>query len=309
LRPGSNSARRARPLLGTFVEITVAGAAPAAMHAAMEAAFGAVAKVHRLMSFHDGTSDVARLNGEACAHPVAVDPWTFQVLEAAVELNRRSAGAFDVGVAPVLEDIGLLPRAARRPAPAERSANAGEAATAGAIELAGGHRVRFRHAGVRIDLGGIAKGFAVDRAIDALRGHGMPAGLVNAGGDLAAFGPGSETVHLRDPRDPSRLLLRLAIENEALASSAHRFDPIRSARVSGSAVIDPHTRNPVAAISAATVRAPSCMLADALTKVVMVAGSSAAGVLEHYRASALVVFADGSVAITEDMRGAVCLAA
>jgi len=309
LPPGSNSTRRARPLLGTFVEIAVAGAAPAATHAAMDAAFDAVAKVHRLMSFHEATSDVARLNGAAWAHPVAVDPWTFQVIDAALELHRRSAGAFDIAVAPVLEDVGLLPRAAGLPTAADRPLNADEFATAAAIELTGGCRIRFHHAGIRIDLGGIAKGFAVDRAIDALRGHGMPAGLVNAGGDLAVFGPAAETVHLRDPRDPSRLTFRLAIENEALASSARRFDPVRSAQVTGSAVIDPHSRTPVEAIGAATVRAPSCMLADALTKVVMVAGLSAADVLEHYRASALVVFADGGVAITDDLRDTVYLAA
>src|SRR5262249_21164649 len=275
------------------------------MHAAMDAAFDAVAKVHRLMSFHEATSDVTRLNNEACAHPVAVDSWTFQVMEAVLDLHQRSVGAFDIAVAPVLQDLGLLPRAV--PPRGDPSPNAD--GTTAAIELTSGCHVRFRHAGVRIDLGGIAKGFAVDRAVDALRGHGMPAGLVNAGGDLAAFGPGAETVHLRDPRDPSRLTFRLAIENEALASSARRFAPVRSAQATGSAVIDPCSRHPVRAIGAATVRAPSCMLADALTKVVMVAGLSAADVLEHYRASALVVFADGGVAITDDLRDTVYLAA
>jgi FAD:protein FMN transferase len=302
LPPASNSVSRARPLLGTFVEITVAGAAHADMHAAIEAAFAAVAKVHELMSFHETTSDLGRLNSEASAHPVGVHAWTFRVLEAAVVLHRRSTGIFDIAVAPVLQDLGALPHHCG-PSRPERSA------TTEAIELLPEHCVRFHHPALRIDLGGIAKGFAVDRAIDVLHECGMPRGLVNAGGDLAAFGPRAETAHIRDPRDPSRLLLGLAIENQALASSGHRFDPLRSANTSGTATIDPRIGKPVQAIIAATVRAPTCIIADALTKVVMVEGASAGPLLEHYRAGALLVLADGGVQMTEDLSDAVCLAA
>src|SRR5215467_860684 len=143
--------RRARPLLGTFVEITVAHAAPDLVEAAVEAAFDAIARVHQRMSFHDPLSDVSRLNNHAAAGAVTVDPWTFQVLEAAVELHRRSAGAFDVGVAPVLQEIGLLPGPirARPPGPLVTSVD-------GPIGLLPGCRVRFRDQHAAIDLGGIA---------------------------------------------------------------------------------------------------------------------------------------------------------
>ena len=101
--------RRARPLLGTFVEIEVAGAGKSEMNAAIDAAFEAVASVHRLMSFHDPDSDVGRLNREARVRPVRVHAWTFRVLEAAVELHRRSNGIFDISVAAALQAMGLLP--------------------------------------------------------------------------------------------------------------------------------------------------------------------------------------------------------
>src|SRR5215472_10128020 len=91
--------RRARPLLGTFVEIETAGRAEAELTAAVDAAFRVVADVHGLMSFHQGDSDVSRLNREASFRPTQVHPWTFQVLETAVELHRRSHGLFDVAVA------------------------------------------------------------------------------------------------------------------------------------------------------------------------------------------------------------------
>jgi thiamine biosynthesis lipoprotein len=299
LPPASNNEltlRRARPLLGTFVEI----AAPEGHNAAIDAAFDVVAQVHGLMSFHEAESDLTRLNREACERPVGVHAWTFEVIAAAVELHRRSAGAFDVAVAPALQELGLLPRA-----PTDFGALHGASATTDAIELLPDHRVRFHHRALRIDLGGIAKGFAVDRALDALREAGVPRALVNAGGDLAAFGPQPETVYIRDPRDPRRLLLGLALQNQALASSALRFDPLHSTRTAPTAVIDPRSRQPVEAIIAATVRASSCMIADALTKVVMVEGAAAAPVLEHYGADALMMSADGHVQMTEDMAPAV----
>src|SRR5208283_167750 len=100
MKPACGSIRRARPLLGTFVEITAAGAPRPVMEEAVEAAFAAIAKVHRLMSLQEPQSDLSRLNREASSRPVEVHPWTFEVLGAAVEVQRRSGGLFDVAVAP-----------------------------------------------------------------------------------------------------------------------------------------------------------------------------------------------------------------
>jgi FAD:protein FMN transferase len=261
--------------------------------AALEAGFHAIETVHRLMSFHDADSDVGRLNHEASTRTVRVHAWTYQVLEAAIELHRHSGGAFDITVAPVLQDMGLLPRH-----DTHRSSLSETPRTADAIDLLPGHQVRFREHGVRIDLGGIAKGFAVDRAAEVLRRHGVPRGLVNAGGDLVAFGPEGETISIRSPRHPDRLLCQAEIMNEALASSGRGFDPFRSADACGSAIIDPGTREPVRTIAGATVCAPSCMVADALTKVVMIVGEAAATLLARYRARALLVSADGDVRVT-----------
>jgi FAD:protein FMN transferase len=304
LPTASNSVRRARPLLGTFVEIAVAGATRPDMNAAVEAAFGVLAEVHRQMSFQAAESDVSRLNRQAWLHPVCVHAWTFQVLQAAVDLHWRSAGVFDIAVPTIFQEMGLL----SRPGEQRRPSVACDRATTAAIELLPGHRVRFKHPDTRIDLGGIAKGFAVDRAIDVLREHGIPAGLVNAGGDLAAFGPNPNPVHIRDPRDPRRLLCRLGLRNEALASSGSRFDPFVSAQANAAAVIDPIARKPARAALGATVRAPCCMLADALTKAVMLAGPFAAHLLDHYHAGALLVLADGDIYMTPEVASAVCLA-
>ena len=293
--------RRARPLLGTFVEIEVLGANETEMTAAVDAAFDAVAKVHRLMSFHDGDSDVSRLNREAHLRPTVVDAWTFAVLETAVELHRRSNGVFDVAIAPALQALGLLPPSGNNVA---RAARRGEA-----IELLSGQAVRFHGANIAIDLGGIAKGFAVDRALEVLRGFGATGAIVNAGGDLAAFGPEPHAVHIRHPRDGAQIVCGVGIENAALASSARRFDPFHSAATADTAVIDPATQRAPDIVDGATVRASSCTIADALTKIVMITGLEASDLLDHYCASALVISADGSLHVSSDLHHAVQLAA
>jgi FAD:protein FMN transferase len=300
---GRDSVRRARPLLGTLVEISIGGPLQANVEHAIDAAFGAVAMVHRLMSFHEADSDVGRLNRLARLRPIAVDPWTFKVLETALELCNRSNKSFDITVARVLQLMRLLP------GPTDPVASVALAVdTADAIELLPRYYVRYRDPGIQVDLGGLAKGFAVDRAVEVLQEHGIRRGLVNAGGDLAGFGPDSHVIHVRDPRDPRQLICRIEIRNEALASSGRRFDPVDSASTSVAAIIDPSTSEPARTVVGATVRAPSCMLADALTKVVMIQGESAGSLLARYHASALTVSADGVIRITQNWQGAASLA-
>src|SRR3954451_11604778 len=185
----SANIRRARPMLGTFVDIDVDDVDQRHAEGAVEAAFAAVAEVHRLMSFHEADSDVSRLNRSASSGAVAVHPWTYEVIEMAADMNRRSAGAFDIGVAPTLQQLGQLPSDEEIPVMPVTSVP-----MADALALLGDNRIRFTDPSVRIDLGGIAKGFAVDRAIDALPCHGVREGIVNAGGDLAVFGPEARTI-------------------------------------------------------------------------------------------------------------------
>jgi FAD:protein FMN transferase len=295
--------RRAQALLGTYVEIDVTDASQRDAECAVAAAFSVVAKVHRLMSFHEASSDVSRLNRAASNDAVMVHPWTFAVLEMAAEMNRHSAGTFDIGIAPALQRTGQLPGVP------EVSQSAACMPTVEAIEVLADNHVRFLRPSVRIDLGGIAKGFAVDRAIEELRARGVRSAMVNAGGDLAAFGPDARMIHVRDPRSPARLMCQIEVSNQALASSARRFDPFRSADTSDTAVIEPKTQMPARAAHGATVCAPSCMVADALTKVVMVAGMQAASPLARFRASAIFVSTNGDIHTTSDWKGVLRYAA
>ena len=273
--------RRARPLLGTLVEICAAGGSSLQqLNQAVDQAFAAIERVHALMSFHAPDSEVSRLNREAHRRALRVGPRTFAVLQAAQTLARLSGGAFDISVAARLQAWGLLP-----PSPGAVD----DGASWRDLELLDASRVRFRRR-LKIDLGGIAKGYAVDCAVAVLRDAGLSAGLVNAGGDLRVFGAGARNLALRDPRLPLLAGRRIRLADEALATSAGYFSRRHAARGEVSALLNPATGEAFLGSASVSVIAPQCMLADALTKIVLFApAATAEAVLSTYNARALVL--------------------
>jgi len=282
-----NEIRRARPLLGTLVEIGAAGENPAR---AIDAAFAEIADVHRLMSFHEAASDVSRLNRAPLATPVKVDPRTCEVLSWAERISRLSAGAFDITIGAALVGAGFLPK----PADAEE---AFDEASFRDVKLLPDCRVLLRRR-VWIDLGGIAKGYAVDRAVEALQKNGIERGLVNAGGDLRVFGA-PQPIHLRHAEDPSRFVFLGEVSDTAVAGSSGCFNASSENGLRRDPLIEPGRKTALRWRRSVTVIAPRCVIADALTKVVRLAPARAAKILSRFGAEAIVI----------DRRGARRLAA
>jgi len=284
--------RRCRPLLGTLVEITARGAEPGGLAAGVEAAFVAIARVQSLLSYHEPSSELSRLNREAARSPVCVDNWTFQVLALARRIHSVGEGCFDPVVAPLLERAGYLPRPRGAPRASSRASFAD-------VVLLSGNRVRFARP-LRLDLGGIAKGFAVDRAIDALRAAGISAALVNAGGDLRAFGDEAWPMVVRHPASPGRLHTLGTLREGAVATSAVYFSRRRTgAGRWSSAIIDPRLRRPWLARASATVCASDAATADALTKVLALLGPvRARTVLDSFDAEGWWLAANGRIQLT-----------
>lgn len=272
--------RRARPLLGTLVEIRVDDAGEARALNAIEAAFAEIAVVHRLMSFHAHDNDVARINRDAAREAVAVDFRTREVLALAIEFARASAGRFDPTVAAQLVAWKLLPRPTDACSP-------DPAADWRDIELLADGRIRCAKA-LWIDLGGIAKGYAVDRATERLRDFGITHACVNAGGDLRRIGSGMESVHIRSPLPPHRPVCALLLGEGAIASSGSYFERSRRNGRNVGSHVDGLTRRAMSPDTAVSVIADRCVVADALTKVVMSDGDAARPVLEAWDAEALV---------------------
>jgi len=272
--------RRARPLLGTFVEVTARGDREVELTRAVDAAFAAVARVHHLMSFHERHSDVQRVNRMAHRTAVRVHPWTWKVLETAQRLSESTAGAFDISVGGELVRLGYLP--SLFPLQVDPRACWRD------VHLLRGQRVRLARR-LLVDLGGIAKGFAVDCAVNCLRAHGASAGLVNAGGDLRAFGRVAWRIHLRDPAKPGRLVRFADLESGALATSAGYFARHIQGGKAVTPIIDAVRRAATNPTFSASVSASNCMLADALTKLVLVQGHRAQGLIRRLGGQAFIM--------------------
>lgn len=233
--------------MGTTLVVEGRAACEADARSAVEAALATVAELARRLQPEGADSDLRRIGAAAPGTPVPIGAATLAVLSFAQRLHRSSGGLFD----PCLP---LCP---------------GSIAD---LELRGGTAPEaIARREVAIDCGGIAKGFAVDAAIEVLRSAGCDAGLVNAGGDLRAFGPLGATVLLRGP-DGSHRPLRL--ENAALAvsdrdavraPSGHRGYYVRGGRA--------RVRR------YAAVRAADAMTADALTKCVLLGSPALARAL------------------------------
>lgn len=252
---GDDLKRRAQPWLGTLVEVAV----PSDDVAAIDRAFAHVARVHKLMSFHAEDSDLAAIRRASPSAVLRLDPLTVVVLREAARLHALSEGVFDVTIGSQLVAWGFLPRPPGTDLRAFRGARMSD------LEFCGDAQVRLRRP-LLIDLGGIAKGFAVDGAVEALREAGVSRGIVNAGGDLRVFGDIQAPVALR-AADWSGLSASLMLRDCALATSSN-LHARRTARGERSAHVGRH-RRAVLCDDVVAVQAPSAMIADALTKVVM----------------------------------------
>jgi thiamine biosynthesis lipoprotein len=244
-------ARRARPLLGTFVEIGLrqdgAGSAAAA---AIDAAFAEIDALQRCLSRFDTASDIARFNSLPTGTSLEPHAATLEVLHAAQALFDESAGLFDIS-------SGTAPD--------------GWACRDG--------RLHKLHPRTQLDLGGIGKGYAVDRAVQRLVADGAAAGWVNAGGDLRVFGDVELPIALRDESNGgSRPFAELA--DGAFATSRYG-DGARSqlAGAQRAARSGRHTTQ-------VSVAAPLCLWADALTKVVALSGDTSHPLLARHGALA-----------------------
>ena len=255
--------RRAQPLLGTLVEIACSEGDAAL--AASEAAFTSIARVHALMSAHERGSDLSRFNAAPPGQWLALAPESIAVFEAALELSHRTQGVFDVcatspaGTRGYWHDIEIEPTQ---------------------------ERLR-KHAPLRADLGGIAKGYAVDAAVYTLQQAGAAQGWVNAGGDLRVFGDISLALRVRAPWDVSQTLGCTTLRDQAAATSANYVAAsVSSGQAAAACLRHGLTADPVTAQQSWTVTAGNCMMADALTKVVAATGEAHHAVLAHYGARA-----------------------
>jgi len=274
-RPADRTAQplvRSRLLMGTVVEITAFGSPPEAVDRAVTAGFAEMARIERLMSPHISGSDVVRL-AEAGTEPVRVAPETAEVISLGLTVARASSGAFDLDLGRLKALWGIETDHPRVPtAPEIKEALLG---TGPDMLRVVGDSVIKRDPRSAPDLGGIAKGFALDQAARILEEAGIRHAAINAGGDIRLVGDKLGEpwrIGIQHPRDESKVLARLNLKGGAVVTSGdyERFFLEDGRRFHH--LFDPATGYPADLAQSVTVVAPRADLADALATAAFVLG-------------------------------------
>lgn len=255
-------------IMGTLVEVTVIPA----NEKAIREAFEALKKVDALMSTYKEDSEISILNREGKAQ---VSEETLEVIEDAIKFSNLTDGAFDITCRPL---INLWKKAKKEEkVPTEEEMEE-------AISLVGyqriileGNQIRLEKEGMQIDLGGIAKGYAVDKAIEALEKNSIKRALVNAGGDLYALGTDPQgkkwQIGVQDPREEDKIIDIMKVKDKAVATSGdyRRYFTLEGKRFSH--IVNPKTGLTVQDVPmSVTIIGPDATTTDALSTGVFVLG-------------------------------------
>ena len=275
-----------RQVMGTFAHVIAVAGDSKTADKCIEAAFDKLKYVDEIMSSYKVDSELSRLNRNAYNEPIQVGGDLFEVLSAAVEYSRMSGGAFDITIGPLADLWKQAEKLERRPTDEELASANSKVGWEKLILNAENKTVKFAVDGMRLDLGGIAKGYAIDLAVRAIQDEGALGGLVDVGGDIRCFGVAAgnkENWHLglQDPEVEGELLRVLILNDMAVATSGdyRRFVLIDNEKYSH--IINPATNFSAKNFSSVTIIAPTAVQADALaTAVSVMAGEGGLRLIE-----------------------------
>ena len=266
-----------RPVMGTIAHVVAVAPDEMRANISIESAFTMLAVVEKVMSDYDPTSQLSGVNQRAYESQAKVSEPLFEVLVTAVEYSKKTDGAFDVTIGPVVDVWRKAAKEGRKPTDEELAAAKEKVGYEKLILDAENRTVRFAVEGMRLDLGGIAKGYAIDRAIEAMRSRGAIGGMVDVGGDIRCFGRRKDEmqqwlVGLQNPEVEGDLLLKLRLNDTSVATSGdyRRFVLIDGQRYSH--IFDPAMSTSAQDLTSVTIIAPTAMQADILATAVSVMG-------------------------------------
>ena len=264
---------REEAIMGTRIAVQLWSEDPALAERAMDAVIAEMHRTDELMSTYKPGSQLSQVNEHAYERPVQVDADIIDVVEKSLEYSRLSDGVFDVTYA----SVGYLFDYRKHVHPTDAQI----AAALPAVDyrqLVVDHdarTIRFLKPGMRIDLGGIAKGWAVDRGIDILRELGIEHAMVNAGGDTRLLGDRRGKpwiVGIRDPRNEGKVVTRIPLQDEALSTSGDYERYFEEDGVRYHHILEPGTGRSPKAVRSVTVIGPTATHTDGLTKPVFILG-------------------------------------
>jgi thiamine biosynthesis lipoprotein len=272
-----------REVMGTFARVIAVAADANTAKKCIDTAFAEIENIDELMSRYKSGSEISKLNRDGFARAVKVSRPTYEVLEKSIEFSRLSGGAFDVTVGPLVDLWHSAEEANALPTDAELQETRVKVGYDKLILDANEKSIRFAADGMEIDLGGIAKGYAIDKAVEAMKKSGAAGGMVVVGGELQSFGlpPAGQNNWRIGVQDPSKAkdgfdtgtpLLVLNLTDAAVATSGHyrRFVTIGGKRYSH--IVDPESGQSSETLASVTIICSNSICADALATAVTVMG-------------------------------------
>jgi thiamine biosynthesis lipoprotein len=259
-------------VMGQVATITIYEADAAHANAAINDAFAELRKVDTLMSVFDSSSELSRINYLAGKDMSTADPYTLETVRASIKYAALTNNAFDPTVEPLMRVWGFHKERSTMPSDKEITA-AVNAVGAQNIKIEG-NSIGLLKPGASIDLGSIAVGYAVGRAAEKLKQHGITSALVDVSGDLYAIGapPGEKgwTVGIVDPLHTDSIITSVTIRDESLTTAGNYENYVVYNAVKYGHVLDPHNGFPAHALASATVVSKSAMEADAYSTAAFV---------------------------------------
>jgi thiamine biosynthesis lipoprotein len=264
---------RDAPIMGTRCDVELWTQDHQQGEAAISAVFDELRRIDNEFTTYKPDSEVSRVNAEASKAPMRISKELFDLIETSIGYSKLTRGTFDITYA----SVGYLYNYPEhlRPNEAQIAAALPESNYRHVHLDATAQTVYFDHAGVRIDFGGIGKGYAVDRGIAVLQGLGVTRAMVNAGGDSRIIGDRFGKpwiIGIRDPDDRSRTILKIPLSDTAFSTSGdyERFFDENGVRYHH--ILDPRTGKSPHVVRSVTIIGPYATRTDALTKSVFVMG-------------------------------------
>ena len=265
------------PAMGSVFTVVAYGAGREYLSDVVTEVFDALDEIDAQMSNYQPTSEISRINRDAARAPVLVEPRLFQLIEYSVRRSAETGGAFDITVGPLMKAWGFFRGQGRLPAPSEIAATLQRIGYQHLQLNTADRTVRFERAGMEIDLGAIAKGYAVDQAVEILRSRGIQSALVSSGtSSIYALGsPPGECgwrVSIRSPYDPKKAADVVWLRNYSLSTSGNYEKFFRIGGKLYCHIMDPHTGRPVEGMLATAALAARAVETDGISTAFFVMG-------------------------------------
>jgi len=298
---------RTEAIMGTRCYVELWADDPVKGNDAIDAVMAELRRIDNLMSHYKPESQLSQINQYANERPVAVDKELFDLIKLSTHYSQITEGAFDITYA----SVGYLYDYPNHVHPTEEQIREKLPAVNWRNILFDEehHTVRFEHPGMRIDLGGIGKGYAVDRGIDILKARGIQRALVTAGGDSRIIGDRMGRpwlIAVRHPDNPNKVVTRIPLSDSAVSTSGDYERYFDEGGVRYHHIIDPHTGHSASKVRSATILAPTATQTDGMSKTAFVLGPEKAleiiNRMPEY--DAVFVLPDGHVLYSNGLRPA-----